>query len=132
MYITNTYSLATEGHREAVEYFRVREFACKSGEDLVRISPVLLDILHSIRHHFGVPVTITSGYRTPEHNKKVGGAKKSTHMVGIAADIVVKGVSPGKVAAYAELLMPDYGGIGEYRTFVHIDVRHEKARWKGN
>jgi hypothetical protein len=28
--------------------------------------------------------------------------------------------------------MPDYGGIGEYRTFVHIDVRHEKSRWKGN
>ena len=131
MYITNTYSLAEEGHREAVEYFRVREFACKSGEDLVRISPVLLDILHSIRHHFNAPVTITSGYRTPEHNKKVGGAKKSTHKVGIAADIVVKGVSPGKVAQYAELLMPDYGGIGEYRTFVHIDVRHEKSRWKG-
>ena len=90
MYITNTYSLAEEGHREAIEYFKVREFACKSGANLVRISPALLDILHSIRHHFGVPVTITSGYRTPEHNKKVGGAKKSTHMVGIAADIVVR------------------------------------------
>ena len=131
MYITNTYSLAAEGNREAIQYFKVREFACKSGEDLVRISPVLLDILHSIRHHFNAPVTITSGYRTPEHNKKVGGAKKSTHMVGIAADIVVKGVPPGKVAQYAELLMPDYGGIGEYRTFVHIDVRREKSRWKG-
>ena len=123
--------MAEEGHREAIEYFKVREFACKSGDDLVRISPALLDILHSIRHHFGVPVIITSGYRTPEHNKKVGGAKKSTHMVGIAADIVVKGVSPGKVAQYAELLMPEYGGIGEYRTFVHIDVRHQKVRWHG-
>ncbi|MBO5366677.1 MAG: peptidase M15, partial [Peptococcaceae bacterium] len=51
---------------------------------------------------------------------------------GIAADIVVKGVSPSKVAAYADLLMPDKGGIGEYRTFVHVDVRHEKSRWRGN
>ena len=75
---------------------------------------------------------ITSGYRTESHNKKVGGAKKSIHMMGIATDIVVKGVAPEDVAAYAELLMPDKGGIGLYRTFVHIDVRHEKARWKGN
>ena len=52
-------------------------------------------------------------------------------MMGIAADIVVKGVAPEDVAAYAELLMPDKGGIGLYRTFVHIDVRNEKARWKG-
>jgi len=52
-------------------------------------------------------------------------------MMGIAADIVVKGVSPNDVAAYAELLMPDKGGIGLYRTFVHIDVRHQKTRWHG-
>ena len=109
----------------------MREFASKDGDDLVRISPALLDILHSIRKHFNAPVIITSGYRTKNHNKKVGGAKKSTHMVGIAADIVVKGVTPAKVAAYANTLLQESGGIGEYRNFVHIDVRHEKSRWRG-
>ncbi|MBQ2837563.1 MAG: DUF882 domain-containing protein, partial [Peptococcaceae bacterium] len=109
-----------------------REFACKNGEDRIQISPVLLEILYQIRLHFNAPVIITSGYRTESYNKKVGGARESNHVKGIAADIVVKGVSPSKVAAYADLLMPDKGGIGEYRTFVHVDVRHEKSRWRGN
>ena len=131
MYLVYVYSKAEEGHREAIEFFKVREFACKSGDDRIQISPVLLEILHQIRLYFKAPVTITSGYRTEIHNAKVGGAKKSTHMMGIAADIVVQGVSPNDVAAYAELLMPDKGGIGLYRTFVHIDVRHQKTRWHG-
>ena len=131
MYLVYVYSKAEEGHREAIEFFKVREFASKDGDDLVRISPALLDILHSIRKHFNAPVIITSGYRTKSHNKKVGGAKKSTHVVGIAADIVVKGVTPAKVAAYANTLLQESGGIGEYRNFVHIDVRHEKSRWRG-
>lgn len=131
MYAVFVYSLAKEGNREAIEYFKVREFACKDGADLVMVSPGLLDILHDIRHHFNAPVIINSAYRTESHNKKVGGAKKSTHLLGIAADIMVKGVSPAKVAAYAETLMPDRGGIGQYKNFVHIDVRHEKSRWQG-
>jgi len=44
---------------------------------------------------------------------------------------VVKGVTPAKVAAYANTLLQESGGIGEYRNFVHIDVRHEKSRWRG-
>ena len=131
MYVTLTYSLAKEGEREAIEYFKVREFASKDGEDLIRISPALLDVLHDIRHHFHAPVIVTSAFRTKSHNKKVGGAKKSTHLVGIAADIMVKGVAPAKVAAYADTLLPESGGIGQYKNFVHIDVRHEKARWNG-
>ena len=131
MYTTLTYSLAEEGNLLAIEYFKVREFACKDGYDLIRISPVLLDVLHDIRHHFNAPVTITSAFRTESHNKKVGGGKKSTHLVGIAADIMVKGVTPAQVAAYAETLMPDRGGIGQYKNFVHIDVRHDKSRWRG-
>ncbi|MBQ2905532.1 MAG: DUF882 domain-containing protein [Peptococcaceae bacterium] len=132
MYLVNIYSKAKEGHMEVIEYFKAREFACKNGEDRIQISPVLLEILYQIRLHFNAPVIITSGYRTESYNKKVGGARESNHVKGIAADIVVKGVSPSKVAAYADLLMPDKGGIGEYRTFVHVDVRHEKSRWRGN
>ena len=131
MHSVYVYSKAKEGHLEAIEYFKVREFACKDGSDFILLSPELLDVLYRIRLHFNAPVMITSGYRTESHNKKVGGARDSKHVKGIAADIVVKGVSPSKVADYAERLMPDKGGIGEYAAFVHIDVRHEKARWKG-
>ena len=132
MHSVYVYSKAKEGHLEAIKYFKVREFACKDGSDFILLSPELLDVLYRIRLHFNAPVMITSGFRTESHNKKVGGTRDSKHVKGIAADIVVKGVSPSKVAAYADLLMPDKGGIGEYRTFVHVDVRHEKSRWRGN
>lgn len=76
-------------------------------------------------------MTINSAYRTPAKNKSVGGATYSQHMYGIAADIVVKGVTPKQVAAYAETLLPNKGGIGIYPTFTHIDVRKTKSRWNG-
>ena len=131
MHLAWVCSKAEDGDREILEHFKVREFACKDGSDFILLSPELLDVLYRIRLHFNAPVMITSGYRTESHNKKVGGARDSKHVKGIAADIVVKGVSPSKVAAYAERLMPETGGIGEYRTFVHIDVRKEKSRWHG-
>ena len=120
-----------DGNREIIEYFKAKEFACADGEDLILISPGLVDILHRIRQRFNAPVIITSGYRTVSYNKRVRGAPKSTHLLGLAADIVVKGVTPAKVAAYADTLMQESGGIGEYSNFVHIDVRHQKARWHG-
>ena len=125
------YSLIKDGNIQLSKNFKVKEFACKDGSDTVFISDELVSLVQKIRDHYGKSVTINSGYRTFSHNKKVGGAKKSTHLVGIAADIMVKGVSPAKVAAYAETLMPEHGGIGQYKNFVHIDVRHEKSRWHG-
>ena len=88
------------------------------------------DFHKKIRTHFGKPVTITSAYRTPVRNKAVGGEAYSKHLYGMAADIKVSGVSPQKVTAYAEKLLPGKGGIGTYSTFTHIDVRDTKSRWK--
>lgn len=111
--------------------FKVNEFACSDGTDVVFISADLVKILQKIRDHFKAPVTINSGYRTASHNKKVGGAAYSQHLYGMAADITVKGVEPKTVYAYAETLLPDSGGIGLYKTFVHVDVRKTKSRWNG-
>jgi uncharacterized protein YcbK (DUF882 family) len=61
----------------------------------------------------------------------VGGAAYSQHLYGTAADIKVNGIKPKDVAAYAEKLLPNTGGIGIYSTFVHIDVREKKSRWNG-
>jgi uncharacterized protein YcbK (DUF882 family) len=61
----------------------------------------------------------------------VGGKAYSQHLYGKAADIVVSGITPKKVAAYAETLLPKKGGIGIYKNFVHIDVRATKSRWNG-
>lgn len=125
------YSLSKNGVTKLSKDFRVREFRCKNGADVIFVDTALVELLQKIRDHFGAPITINSAYRTPEYNKKVGGSTYSQHQYGKAADIVVKGVKPAEVAAYAEQLMPSYGGVGRYATFTHIDTRDEKSRWNG-
>ena len=127
----HAYRRAKDGDRKLSENFRVREFACSDGSDTVFVSPALVEVLQKIRSHFGKPVTIHSGYRTPAYNKKVDGAAYSQHLYGTAADISISGVSPKEVAAYAETLLPGTGGIGIYATFTHVDVRTAKSRWRG-
>lgn len=124
------YSLKKSGNLKLSDNFRVREFACNDGSDEVLIADELVDVLQEIRNHFGEAVNITSGYRTSSYNTKVGGAPRSQHVQGTAADIILSGeVDPREVAQFAEFLMPDHGGIGVYQTFTHVDVRAVRSRW---
>lgn len=129
----NVYSLAKEGNRAVSNNFKVREFRCRDGSDAVFVHEKLKKVLQEIRDHFARPTTITSAFRSHAHNIKEGGEADSQHLYGKAADIVITGVSPEKVAEFAETLMPDCGGIGIYKKkgFCHIDVREKKARWNG-
>lgn len=125
------YSKKKDGNSKLTQNFRVGEFACSDGTDPIFIDTELVNVLQKIRTHFGKSVTITSAYRTPSKNKAVGGETYSQHLYGKAADIKVNGVSPKKVAQYAETLLKNKGGIGKYATFTHIDTRATKARWQG-
>lgn len=125
------YSLAAEGGVKLSTNFAVKEFKCSDNSDLILIHPKLVEVLQAIRSHFGRAVAINSAYRTVTYNAKIGGSKNSQHCRGMAADIKISGVSPAAVAAYAETLLPNTGGIGVYGTFTHIDVRAAKSRWKG-
>lgn len=111
--------------------FKSTEFDCH-GKGCCTETPIhekLVDILQKVRNHFGVSVTVNSGFRCPVHNAKVGGASKNSyHMTGMAADIVVKGVHPVIVARYIDTLNVN-GRVGCYTFsdkgtgFVHVDVR---------
>ena len=126
------YSLAKDGNKKLSDNFRVYEFACEDGSDVIFVAPALVTILQKVRAHFGKPIDINSGFRTDAYNKTVkNSAKYSQHLYGTAADIVVRGVDPKAVAAYAEKLLPKSGGIGVYKSFTHIDVREVRSRWNG-
>ena len=127
----NAYSTAASGGKQLSAHFKVREFACGDGSDAVLVAPRLVMVLETIRAHFGTAVTINSGYRTPQYNTEVGGVAHSQHCYGMAADISVRGQAPATVAAFARQIMPDWGGVGVYDSFCHIDVRETKADWKG-
>lgn len=89
----------------------------------------LITVLEDVRERFQKPVSIMSGCRCDKYNTHVGGAKRSKHKLGIAADIQIHGVSPKDVYNYLINKYSSKYGIGYYPTFVHIDVRQNKARW---
>lgn len=112
------------------KHFKDKEFACKCGNcNLIKISTELKAILELVRVKFDSPVIITSGYRCPAHNNRVGGAPKSKHVEGIAADIKVKNVSPDSVYEFLNETFPNQYGLGLYKGWVHVDTRPTKARW---
>lgn len=126
------FSLSRHGGDLALaDNFVLAEFACSDGSDVVLVHPALVALLQTIRTHFGRPVHILSAYRTAAYNELIGGAKNSTHKKGMAADIVVRGVSVKRIAEFAEDL--DVGGIGVYEQgkFIHLDVWRSMRRWNG-
>ena len=104
-----------------MRHFTQSEFACKCGCGFDDIDLKLVDLLDELREYYDAPVTVTSGCRCEAHNKKEGGAKRSQHLLGTAADIKVRDVEPVRVARMAILIGAN--GVKQYQNFTHIDVR---------
>jgi zinc D-Ala-D-Ala carboxypeptidase len=103
--------------------FTLGELASKDGANMVLLHPALIIALQTIRDHTGLSIRINSGFRSPAHNKAIGGATNSLHTLGLAADIVIVGMIPMEVASLAHDM--GLGGVKAYPTFTHIDVgRH--------
>ena len=120
------------------ENFSLIEFQSKDGSsfpDLIIDNLKVLAVqLQALRDHLGKPITITSGYRSKEHNLKIGGALDSYHVRGMAADIQVVGMKPLEVDEAIEQLIKEgkmlEGGIGVYKSWLHYDIRNKRIRWK--
>lgn len=126
---------------ESTEHFQWSEFECKDGtpvpEAMRKETRKLMEQLEVLRAELGdVSIRIVSGYRSPAHNAKIGGAEGSKHMLGQAADIRVSGHPPKDVADTIERLIRAgrmlQGGLGRYPGFTHYDVRGNRARWGKN
>ena len=117
--------------------FSKSEFDCKCGcvmpDDVLENIKELAYHLQRLRDKLDKPIKINSAYRCVNHNRKIGGAKNSQHILGNASDIVVKDMKPIEVFNFVDKLqrlnMFKLGGLKAYNTFTHLDIRGSIARW---
>tara|TARA_R110000824_G_scaffold36098_1_gene112440 strand:- start:9209 stop:9583 length:375 start_codon:yes stop_codon:yes gene_type:complete len=101
-------------------YFKPHEIACK-GTGQIKINEEALSCLDALRSNLGHSIRLSSAYRSPYHNAKVGGAPKSSHLEGYAFDVQLQGRDKEVIRKVAQ----DCGfkGFGmRYQTFIHIDM----------
>lgn len=144
------YSRKKDGSLRLTEHFQVWEFACQDGTDRILHDSGLSSLLEKLygelirRGHAVKALHVVSGYRTPAHDKAVGGSGKGQHVEGRAADVNVelKGEVPGALkrgngwfldGKYICTALQDLGcqGIGYMGgRAVHCDTR--ASRWWGD
>lgn len=113
------------------DHFTLGEIASKDGADKVLYSTELLAKLEEARAYGGFTISVNSGYRSPAHNKKVGGATNSNHTKGMAADVVFR--KDGKIVD-AKLICClcqtlDFNGVAYISAnAVHLDVSDRTYR----
>lgn len=96
-------------------------------QDTLLFSPLMLTCLQQFRHKIQKPILINHaglklrGFRSCKENATVG-KEFSMHILGIAADVTVPGLTPAEVAEKAKA-SGLFTGIGIYNTFVHLDIR---------
>ena len=101
--------------------FSPAEIACR-GTGQLKLHPDALDRLQALRDRLGKPLILRSAYRSPEHNRNVGGAPRSKHMDGTAFDIAMANHDP--VAFEKAAREVGFLGFGFYPRsgFMHIDL----------
>ncbi len=110
------------------------EFYSKVPPNLLDNAKEVLTNIQVLIDALGAPMTIMSGYRSPERNAAVGGATKSQHMEGNAVDLQCKTKTPLEMYNMVEKLIKEgkmkQGGLGIYDGWIHYDTRKAgKARW---
>lgn len=114
------------------EEFDSKDGACMPNNVLNNIVELVKNV-QIIRDYVGVPLTINSGYRSPAHNKSVGGVANSYHVQGKASDLSSSKITPKKLYDSILKLIADgkiyNGGVGLYNTFVHYDIGGKGRRW---
>ena len=124
--------------------FKLSEFACGCGckgheqPEIVAALRLLCERrLQPLRDRLGVALKVYTGFRCVAFNKRCGGAKRSQHLYGKAADLIPADGNVERVGDEARAIMAELrsGGVKVYRrqkrvSFTHVDDR--SGRWDGN
>ena len=110
-----------------MKYFTLDEFDSPDVEGSgSNMDSNFLSMLDNARDMADIPFKINSGYRTKEHNSKVGGKEKSSHLVGKAADISCS-TSRERWIIITALQDAGFNRIGIANNFIHIDSDENKS-----
>jgi len=111
-----------------MRYFKLKEFDSPDVKGSGQLmDSTLLSMLDEARHIANIPFKITSGYRTKERNKKVGGVKNSSHTKGLAVDIKCVD-SRSRFIIINALEQVGFNRIGIGKTFIHTDIDIDKPK----
>lgn len=113
-------------------YFHPHELA-SHGNSQVRVTVDLVTSLDRVRHNFGLPIRILSGYRDPAWNVHVGGARRSRHLICDAVDIDLAAFNnQRRYALMTHLISQGFTSFGSYGTkpnLLHADRRPLAVVW---
>ena len=116
---------------QLTENFKLLEFLTKNKSNtFTRINANIIAELQLYRTEFGSAVSISSSYRSPAYNRSVNGATSSEHQLGNALDTYPLN---GNIKGWKQTVKRNKksGGIGYYKTFVHIDTGRTRT-WNGS
>ena len=110
-----------------MKYFTLDEFDSPDLKNSgVNMDANFLSMLCDAREMANIPFKINSGYRTKEHNSKVGGKEKSSHLKGKAADISCSS-SRERWIIITALQDASFNRIGIANNFIHVDSDKDKS-----
>lgn len=106
-----------------MRYFKLSEFDCACNKN--EMNKEFLERLDKAREYATVPFVISSGFRCKIHNEAVGGSKTSSHLKGLAVDIIVTD-SAQRYKILTGLIGAGFSRIGLGKIFLHADYDETK------
>ena len=111
-----------------MKYFSYNEFDSPDEEGSGKhMDQDLLDMIDRARALYGKPIVVNSGFRTKDHNKKVGGVSSSSHLKGLAIDVACVR-SKDRFKMLTALMEVGFSRIGVASTFIHVDIDKNKSQ----
>lgn len=113
-----------------MKWFKEKEFVCRCCGELpplarANVRALVEQVLDPVREELGMPITVNSGYRCEKHNVAVGGAVRSQHLTGEAADVAPVQGSGFTVQDLADAIKANgrFDQMIVYPGFIHVSYK---------